>query len=132
MNPEIAERIIKHLIFDVAVKAAVASAITAAPLLGVPVIRTIFTFMVEKIATLVYKELSRFVVFSIIDLKNEADLKSYQEAVSNLEIILETPPAHFDYGIDGVLKKEAEIEKAKEEYKKRLASLIRFNPMLLR
>lgn len=132
MSPMVAEKIIKHLIFDVAVKAAVASAISAAPLLGVPVIRPIFTFMVEQIANLVYKELSRFVVFSIIDLRNEADLKNYQEAVEQLEKILETPADHFDHGEDGIHKKELEIEKAKEEYKKRLASLIRFNPNLLR
>lgn len=132
MTPVIAEKIIKHLIFDVAVKAAVASAISAAPLLGVPVIRPIFTFIVERVANLVYTELSRFVVFSIIDLKNETDLKNYQDAVKQLETILETPPEHYDHGEDGIHKKEIEIEKAKEEYKKRLASLIRFNPALLR
>jgi hypothetical protein len=132
MSPEIAERIIKYLIFDVAVKAAVASAISAAPLLGIPIIRPIFTFIVEKTANLIYKELSRFVVFSIIDLKNETDLKNYQEAVRQLETILDTPAEYFDHGIEGVNKKELEIEKAKEEYKKRLASLIRFNPGLMR
>lgn len=128
MSPENAEKVVKTLIFDVAVKAAVASAIAAVPLLGAPVIRQIFTFIVEKTATLIYKELSRFVVFSIIDFKNEADLKNYQEASKTLGIAMETPAEHYDHGAEGVNKRELEIEKAKEEYKKKLASLIRFNP----
>lgn len=127
MNNAKAESIIKTLIFEVAVKAAVASAISALPILGVTPLRQIFTFIVEKVATLVYKELSRFVVFSIIDIKNERDLKEYQEAVNNLETILKTPAAHYDHGPEGVNKKEIEIEKAKQEYKARLAALVRFN-----
>lgn len=128
MNTENAEKVIKTLIFDVAVKAAVASAISALPILGLPVIRPIFTFIVEKTASLIYKELSRFVVFSIIDIQNETDLKNYQEAVKSLEAVLEIPADHYDHGEEGVNKKEIEIEKAKQEYKKRLADLIRFKP----
>jgi len=128
MNPVLAESIIKTIIFEVAVKAAVASAITALPILGVIPLRQIFTFIVEKIANIVYKELSRFVVFSIIDFENEKDLKEYQEAVINLKKILEIPADHYDHGEEGINKKEIEIEKAKQEYKKRLASVIRFKP----
>lgn len=124
---ENAESIIRVLIFEVAVKAAIASAISALPILGLPIIRQLFTLIVEKMAMLVFKELSRFVVFSIIDLKNESDLREYENALGQLKTVLNTPAEHYDHGEEGENAKQLELQKAKDEYKKRLASLIRFD-----
>jgi hypothetical protein len=127
LNYRKAEEVTRKLIFDLAVKSAIASAIAQFPFLGIVGIRQIFSFIIEKTASLVYEQLSRFVVFSIIDLKNQSDLKAYQEATISLKMAIETPSEHYDHGEHGIIKKEAEIEQAKDEFKKRLANLIRFN-----
>jgi hypothetical protein len=127
MNYRKAEEVTRKLIFDLAVKSAITSVIAQFPILGIFGVRQVVSFIIEKTASLVYEELSRFVVFSIIDHKNQEDLKSYQNAVLNLRMAIETPPEHYDHGEDGINQKEVEIEKAKEEFQKRLASLIRFN-----
>lgn len=112
----------------VAVKAGIASIISAIPVLGVTPLRQILTFIVEKIASILYEEFSRFVVFSIIDFQNDNDLRAYQSAVNSLRIVLDTPAENYDHGPEGINQREIDIEKAKEEYKKRLKDLIRFKP----
>lgn len=125
---ENADKIIQTLIMGVALKAGIVYVISVLPILGVPPLKQIFTFIFEKLALVLYAQLSRFVVFSIIDIENQADLETYQSAVNSLRIVLETPAENYDHGPDGVNQRELEIEKAKQEYKKRLADLIRFKP----
>lgn len=112
----------------VAVNAGIAYVISALPILGITPFKQIFTFIFEKIASVLYVQLSRFVAFSIIDFQNQADLEAYQSAVSSLRIVLDTPPENYDHGPEGINQREMEIEKAKQEYKKRLKDLIRFKP----
>ncbi len=128
MTKENADKIIQTLIMGVALSSAIAYVIAVLPILGVPPLKQIFTFIFEKLAKVLYQEFSRFVVFSIIDFKNQADLEAYQSAVSSLRIVLETPPENYDHGPDGVSQRELAIEKAKQEYKKRLKDLIQFKP----
>lgn len=125
---ENADKIIESLIMGVALNAGITYVISVLPILGIPPLKQIFTFIFEKLARVLYDQLSRFVVFSIIDFQNEADLKAYQNAVDSLRIVLDTPADHYDHGPDGINQREIEIEKAKSEYKKRLADLIRFKP----
>jgi len=127
-SKENADKIIYALIMGVAVKAGIAYVISVLPILGVPPLKQIFTYLFEKIALVLYEQLSRFVVFSIIDFENEADLKAYQNAVDSLKLVLNTPAENYDHGPEGVNQREIDIEKAKEEYKKRLKDLIRFKP----
>jgi hypothetical protein len=127
-SKENADKIIQTLIMGVALNAGIAYVISVLPILGVPPLKQIFTFIFEKLATVLYTELSRFVAFSIIDFENERDLETYQSAVNSLRIVLNTPAENYDHGPDGVNQREIEIEKAKQEYKKRLADLIRFKP----
>lgn len=125
---ENADKIIEALIMGAALNAGIVYVISVVPILGVPPLKQIFTYIFEKLAGVLYKQLSRFVVFSIIDFENEADLKAYQSTVESLKLVLNTPPENYDHGPDGVNQREIDIEKAKQEYKKRLADLIRFRP----
>lgn len=127
-SKENADKIIESLIMGVALNAGVAYVISVLPILGVPPLKQIFTFIFEKLAFVLYTQLSRFVVFSIIDFQNEQDLRAYQSAVDSLRLVLTTPPENYDHGPEGVNQREIDIEKAKAEYKKRLKDLIQFKP----
>lgn len=122
---DIAEAVVKRLIYEVVVKAVIAKAVAALPFLGYPVIGPIFAFFVTKFADLVYEELARVVTFAVIDFQVERERAAFEEAAGKLKDTLATPPEHYDGGPE---EKEKKINEQKEEFKRRLADLIRLRP----
>lgn len=118
-----AKDIIKKLIFDVAVKAAIKQLVTssfASPLFSIPVLGPICAYLagwaIEWVADILYVEIARFVTFTIIDFKTEQERMLYENAVGNLKQVLADPE-----------EKPEEKERAKELFKARLRDLIRLN-----
>lgn len=108
------ENAVKGLVFDTILDIVIKKIIAKVPFLGWPVINPVFTFIMGQIANLIYKELSLSVKFILIDLKTSQQVVVYEKSVTELKAKIET-------------KNEAEIEKAKAEFKKNLSALIRFN-----
>lgn len=111
------EEIVKKLIFDVILKAAVKKIIAAFPVFGFPVINPIFLYFLNKLANHIYSELAEKVGFYLIDLKTEEEKQEYEKAVVVLQKIHNT----------GTATKE-EVERAKENFRKTLGDLIRLSP----
>lgn len=108
-----AEALAKKLLHDVVIKAVIEQIVTAIPLLGSAFFNPIVTFIITKIATLVYKHAALLGGLFVIDLKEERKQKAYDEATIEFKNVMtrESTPE--------------EIQKAKDEYKKRLADLVR-------
>lgn len=111
---DLAESEIHHLIFDVALKAAIASVVASVPFLAWPVVNPVFIFVVTKLTEKVYDRLKLFVAFTIIDFETEAARTAYENAVAELKQVLQGAP---DAGT---------IQKARDDFKRTLAGLIRF------
>lgn len=109
------EKAVKALVFDVALKAIIAQIITKAPFLAWPVINPVFIYAITKVVELAYDEMIRVAGFIVIDFKTEMQRDAYEDARDELREELKKPE-----------RDEAAIAKAKEEFKKRLADLIRF------
>jgi hypothetical protein len=107
-----AERVIKNLLLEVALKAALTQICVEIPALGLPVIRQLFFFLSTKLVEVVYDHLEQAVNFAIIDVKVDGKHRDYEAAVSKLR--------------EALIKNE-EIDKAQEEFKSRLRSLIHFD-----
>lgn len=103
---------VSHSIFDIAIEAAIKAAIAYVPFLGVPIIKQLFTFCVEKFASLLYTQTELAVSFIVVDLKVNKQSDEYREAVSQLSLAIATQ------------KSPEEIERAREEFKARLRTLI--------
>lgn len=110
----VANKFIQSAIFDVALNAFKTWATVQVPFLGWPIIKQIFSLLVGKIGDFIYEYLATIVTFSIIDLKIQAEKNAYDEAVTDLK------KAHEGGNPD-------EVQKAKEEFKKRFRSLIHSN-----
>lgn len=114
---DIASSLIKSLIFEVVLTAAISKAITYLPFLAWPVVNPIFVYLVEKIGTMIYVELERAVAFEIIDYRTEAEKEAYDQAAERLKNELEHPIPDPD-----------RIETAKEVMRDKLRDLIRLRP----
>jgi len=112
------EDVVKKLVFDVILKAAISKIIAAVPFLAWPVINPLFVYIVTKVATRLYEEMETHVQFTLIDLKTKAELEAYNKAVAELKA------AHAAPIID-----QKEIENAKQKFKATLGNLIRINPV---
>jgi hypothetical protein len=108
--------IIKGLILDVALKAAISRAVAAIPFLALPIINPIFAYLMGVAAKYLYTEMERVVAFKIIDHKTEAEQKEYDAAAERLKNELQKPE-----------QDRLAIDAAKEEMRKKLALLIRLN-----
>lgn len=111
-----ASSLIKSIIFELVLKAAISRAIAYLPFLAFPVINPIFVYLIEKIGTMIYVELERSVAFQIIDYRTEAYRQAYDEAVEGLKNELDTP-----------IPDSGRVEAAKEVMRDRLRDLVRFN-----
>ena len=116
-------QVIHHLVIDVALQAALQAVTAAIPFLGFPVIKTVFFFIATQFSELLYKEIAKIITFEIISLETEAQQKAYEEAAARLKTILTQPSTQTPE------EQNAEIEQAKEEFKKKLANLIHLHPM---
>lgn len=110
------ERIVHAIIFDVALSTVVDKLLLAVPWLGWPVIKQVFLFVLNKIVSLLYAEIEQGVALALIDQRVTAEKDAYIRAVEALKQELTKPNG------------EAEVEKAKEEYRRRLRDLIRIPP----
>lgn len=108
---------IRDLIFNVVLAAAIQGISAAIPFLKLPVISTVFSFIVTKVAEAIYVELSRYVVFSLIDMRVGEERDKYKAAVVELKETTSKPGATPE-----------EINAAKQEFERRLRALISLKP----
>lgn len=106
--------IIKSLVWDVVLGAAIDALFVAVPFLNLPVLRQLIRYMLTTFGDYVYKQLDRYVAFTVIDFQTEHQRAEYEKAVAALSTANSggTPE---------------ELERAKEEFKKSLSALIRLN-----
>lgn len=109
--------ILKKLIFDVVVGAVLSSIVSAVPILGLPVISTIVTSLLMKVAWMLFEQTSRLINFQIIEWKDEATQRAYEAAVADLKSLHDDPMAD-----------EESIENAKQKFKDTLRDLIKLSP----
>lgn len=111
------DNIIHSILFDVVLKAVLARIIASVPFLALPIINPIFALILDKVASLFYDEMSKFIEFKVIDLQVGEQKNNYDAAVNNLKEVLSKPE-----------QSPEEIQKAKDELKKRLHDLINIKP----
>lgn len=102
--------IIKSLVWDVVLRAAIESLLVAVPFLNLPVVRQLVTYFLTKFGDFVYSQLDRYVAFTVIDLQTEHQRQEYEAAVKRLAA--STPE---------------QLDLAKEQFKKTLHELIKLN-----
>lgn len=111
----ITDKIVKVLVYDVAVELACKAAIAKLPFLGLPVVRQVFEFLVGQIGDIVYEQLSKFAILTVIRFEVEADRVKYERAVRDLDAAIQSGERN-------------EIENKKIEFKARLRELVRLDP----
>ncbi len=99
---------------DLATKAVIAAAITALPLLGFPVIKQAFSWVVTWVVGKLKPLLLTWLGDTLIDIQVAAELRGYEHARDELKIILAKQ-----------VSDPTEVQNASDEFDKRLADLIR-------
>lgn len=117
-SAEIADQLINGAIAEAVTKATSAAIKAQVAWLPLWVIEPI----VGKILGIAFKEAAKFIAFTLISIDNEADRARYDEAAGKLKETVSTPADHFG----GEEQKNAEIQKAHQEFKNRLRDLVRF------
>lgn len=115
-NPitDVVDKLIQGIVFGMGVNAAIISAVAAMPWLGLPIISTLFSYAVNKVATMIYSVIEPQVAFQIINFQTDAEKTAYDNAVAALT------SAH--------LKGDpTSVQQATIDFKKKLASLVRFD-----
>lgn len=102
---------------SLASKAVIASAVTALPLLGVPGVNFVFTWLVNWVVGKVSPYLEVWLVDTIIDIEVNAEKRAYEKARDELQAVLK---AH--------VRNPKELQNASDEFDRRLADLIRVRP----
>lgn len=110
------ETIVKSILFEEIIKAVMSKIITVIPVLGWPVINQIFSRVLYKVADMFYTELKTHSAFLQIDFEVETQRVEYDQATDDLRNVLSLPDVN-----------EEEIQRAKDEYKKKLRDLIMLN-----
>lgn len=105
---------IVHVLFTVGLKAGSEAIKTSAPFLRLPIISWLFDFIVNRFGDMIDQEIQMNLTFMIIDLQTANEVKAYQESLDALKKA-------------NAAKDQDAINKAKEEYKKKLADLIHFD-----
>lgn len=98
-------------------KAVVASAVTALPLLGLPVINFCFNWIVNWVLGKIEPYLELWLVDTIIDIEVQAEKRAYERARDELREVLKKQ-----------IRDPKEVANASKEFDDRLAKLIRFKP----
>lgn len=115
---KVAEKAAKKLLYEVVLTAVIKKLVTAVPLLGTSFFMPIVNFIVFKIADRVWEEASLMGAFLFIDFKTASQRANYEHATNELKDVLALPESE---------QNEEIIKQAKEEYKRRLAALVRLN-----
>lgn len=108
---------VRDLIFQTVLAAAIQAIEAAIPFFRLPVISTIFSFVVTKIATVLYEELSKSVAFALIDMRVGRERDEYKAAVAEIKQVAASPTATPE-----------ERNAAEEKFKRTLGALIRLKP----
>jgi hypothetical protein len=107
-------KIIEVSIMDVGVRAAKAAATAELPFLAWPGISQMFDYLLKKIAKYFYMAFATQATFAIIEAQAQAELEAYNATIDNLKKAVEA-------------NDQAAIDAAREEFKRKLQDLIRFN-----
>lgn len=103
-----------HVLFTIGLKAGSEAIKTYVPFLRLPVISWLFDFIVNRFGSMIDAELQMNMTFLVIDIQTANEVKAYQESLENIRKAAAS-------------KDQDAINKAKEEYKKKLAELIRWD-----
>lgn len=93
--------------------------IAVVPLFGVSGFNLIITSLVRWVLKFAWEPLINFGAFLIIDAQQRAKAQAYSEAIDELERVIKKPDVDLN---------SEEVKKAHEEFKKKLADLIRLKP----
>lgn len=115
-NPalDVIDGIIHGIIYDIGVEGIMVDLIAAQPWLGLPLVRNIVRLLLNMFAGKLYRKIAPFVDAKVIKFQNEAQRKSYDDAIAALIV------ANNAGDVDA-------IEKAKDKVKSDLDKLINFN-----
>ena len=111
--------IAKEVYREVIIKAVIKKAITAIPLLSLPLINPFVVYIITRIANSIYTEAEMSGMIFLIRFKKNEDRIEYDKATLELRKLI------FGNG------SEEEIQKAQNDFKKRLSSLVRITPILM-
>lgn len=110
---EIVNEIIQISIMEIGVNAAIAAATAELPFLGFPVIKQLFSMAVKWLGSRIYTALAHLATFQIIDLQTDSEVREYNDAVLRLK--------------EALSKEGSDVSSAKNEFRDRLARLIRWD-----
>lgn len=113
--------LIKKLILEVVIKAAIAGAIAAFPFLGLPFISPIVGAIFGYVGNLIADQLIKIAGDLKIDIQVEGENFEYKNAEKGIKDALAVPQSDPE--------REKKLEAAKQEYKKRLSQLIKTSPV---
>lgn len=102
--------IVKKLIFEVVVREVLKKILLAAPFLSLPIVNPLFIWGFNWVAGKIYDEMALVAAFTLVALKTDDQVRKYDAVVK--EVIAAQEEEDLD-------------EKSLEEYRKRLADLIR-------
>lgn len=110
----VVNQIIHDAIFDVAVQAAETAATAEFPFLGAPVVKQIFDAVVNYVAGKIYSALAQTATFTVIDVQVSQEDSAVNKAVASLNATVNS-------------NDQAAIQKANEDFKNAIASLIHYD-----
>jgi hypothetical protein len=108
--------IIKQIAIEQATKRAMSKIVALVPFFGLPVVNPVLGYFLAKYATILFEEGALLAQLGYIEVSVNADVRAVNNATDDLKKVLSNP-----------FQNQEEIQKAKDEYKKRLADLIRIN-----
>jgi hypothetical protein len=103
---------VSQSVFTIAIELALQAVYSRVPLLALPVIKEVFSWVIKKFSSYVYEELRTMMVFAIISNQIENKKEQYDEAVVELKKAQQSGD-------------QAEHEKAKQKFKDDLRKLVR-------
>lgn len=107
------DKVVKNLVLEVAVKAAIKRLFIAIPWLGIPVVSQIVSYFAMKLAEFLYDEMALAISFAIIDIKVDLQADAYKAASQELKNAVDS-------------QDEVKINEAKQKFKNSLRDLIQF------
>jgi len=105
--------IVKKLVYEVIVKAAITRLVAAIPFLNLPIVNPLTVYFLGRFAEHLYDVISLYITFQVIDFQTAHQKIEYERAVSELLKAQQS-------------QNKEEQDRAKAEFKKRLGDLIHF------
>lgn len=111
------EKFLDSVVLGLGLKAAIEASVAAAPFLGLPVIKQLYTYLATELVSFVFKKLTAIGYNFVVDIKVGAERASFDEARDALKEELLKPEEAQD---------AEELRKLNEEFNRRARDLIRF------